>query len=372
MKAIHKLFFLLLTIAITIAILSLIPHTAAPAAAGDPPCTTRPDNMTRNGSITDGGYNTQYGTVANEWNAFIFQGTPPAFDLADNESANGDISGSSSQYIHADGFQFDAGIYQSISGTQPGAYYEFKIGLTITLRDVGGGKNVRNEEIGRQVGVDPTGGVDPHSPTVIWGPQYWEGGAKYNKPQMDMVFAAQADHVTVFARAFDKSSSASDKAWFDVMCMVPRGDLPTATPAATATPSPAPTNTPRVVAQAANAAPVVTRVPTKTPKPTNTATPLPTNTPTVTNTPTQTAIPTDTPRPRRAIPLAGAAVDSHGDSSSDSAATTNQANMDSTGTVVLVGSVGLIGLSAIGILVLGAFFLIRLVRRPSPPELPYY
>src|SRR2546430_17091473 len=76
----------------------LLPFTfpfARRALAGAPPCTTRSDNLTRNGSVTEGGYDTAHGTVINSWNAFLMRGEWPQYDLADNESANGDVGGSS-------------------------------------------------------------------------------------------------------------------------------------------------------------------------------------------------------------------------------------------------------------------------------------
>lgn len=314
----------------------VLPATAMRAQAGEPPCTTRPDNLTRNGSV-GGGYNTQYGVVANDWNPFIFGGDPPAFDLVDNENANGDSAGEYAQYIHGDGVLFDAGIYQVVQGTRPGVYYRFSVGWGRTLRDTGGGKHVNTDQIERMVGIDPTGGADPHSGNVIWGPVVSAAGAGLNMSGLTLVVPARADHVTVFARTRNRTSSASDKQWFDVMCLLPREDMPTATPDAptsTATPEP------KSVAAAA-AVPVKTPVP-PTPKP-PTATPVPptdTPTPTLTSTPTFTPTPTDTgtPRPRRIIPTAGA--------ESVSAEITVQGTTDAAGPPWIVG--GLLALAFIG------------------------
>ena len=129
--------------------------------------------MTRNGSVTDGGYDTAHGVVANSWNPFLINGDWPEYNLADNETANGDISGSSSQYIHGDLVHFDAGIYQVVSGTTPGVSYEFSVGWAAMLRDTGGGNNTKKDNVViRKVGVDPYGGVDPNSPNMQWGPNW--------------------------------------------------------------------------------------------------------------------------------------------------------------------------------------------------------
>ncbi|MGE5139032.1 MAG: hypothetical protein ACM3JD_06215, partial [Rudaea sp.] len=144
------------------------------------------------------------------------------------------------------------------------------------------------------------------------------------------------------------------------------GNMPTATPrpsatsTATASPTLAPTQTPLVVPQLAPVRPSATRVP---PTPTFPPTLAPTNTPTITNTPTETRVPTDTPRPRRAIPMTGGSVDSSAgwtDASGGSA----PRSFDS-GMIVLIGSVGLIGVSGLGLISLGAFIALRVLTRPS-------
>jgi hypothetical protein len=326
----------------------------APAFAGEPPCTTRQDNMTRNGSITDGGYPTQYGIVANEWNPFILEGSPPAYALADNESANGDVPGSSSQYIHGDGIEFDAGIYQTITGTLPGAYYQFSVGWAAMLRDVGQGQNKKMDNvIVRLVAVDPTGGTDPRSPSVIWGPEFSSGSSSrsLNSPQMSLVFPAQADHVTVYVRAFDRSASASDKVFLDVICMIPRADIPTATPAASATATPSPTDTPRPTRPLATAA-----VPTRVPSSTATFVPAATNTPTITQTPMPSRTPTETPKPHRPIPAA-------------SPAATN-GRPDVLPLALFFGSVGIVLLSMVGIFGLSAFIVWQFSKRRRVPIRP--
>lgn len=355
------------TVLFVIASLIAVSAVTAPAAlAGDPPCTTRPDNLTRNGSVA-GGYDTAHGTVAEAWNIFTLNGDTPQYDLVDNENGFDPQVGQYSQYIHGDGIQFDAGIYQTVSGTQPGAYYDFKIGFAPMLRDIGAGQNRKMDDVvGRRVGVDPTGGTDPHSPTVIWGPEWWGGGygASINNPDMSLTFAAQAPQVTVYARVFNRGTSASDKVWFDVMCVLPRGDLPTVTPNATATPAPtdAPVAQPAAPAQPQPTRAPPTRVPTKTPlPPTRTFTPRPTET----NTPKPTRAPTDTPAPRAIIPQVSLASNDGvgGASASDPSSAGASAAGNSLSLAVVLGSIGIIGISALGIVLVGAFVVWRLFVR---------
>ena len=58
-----------------------------------------------------------------------------------------------------------AGIYQQVSGLQPGVAYKASIGW--------GAPGPPTETYGRQLGIDPTGGTDPTASTVIWGHEHW-------------------------------------------------------------------------------------------------------------------------------------------------------------------------------------------------------
>lgn len=334
----------------TIAIPFTLPFT--PRAYAEGPCTARSDNLTRNGSINDG-YDTQYGVVANSWNAFIFDRTPPSFDLVDNENAVGDSVGQYSQYIHGDGVEFDAGIYQVIAGTTPGHSYDFKIGFAIMLRDIGGGQNKKIDGVViRRAGVDPTGGTDPHSPNVIWGPE-WDGGgygASLNNPNMTVTFVAKSNQVTVFARAYNRGTAPSDKAWFDVMCLLPRGDIPTVQIEPTATPTLPATATPQVPP---------TRVPpTRVPP---TATPEP---PTPTLEPAQvlTATPqtvaqkraTATPEARPFIPQIDDGTNTGGGEGGGGGGLP---------ILMVAGALGIVGIGLIGIVLIGGFAVWRIFLR---------
>jgi hypothetical protein len=326
------------------------------------PCTTRDDNLTRNGSVTDGGYDTAHGVVANSWNAFLVNGEWPAFDLADNESANGDIGGSSSQYIHGDGTRFDSGIYQVVAGVQPGASYQFSVGWAAMLRDVGGGNNQKFDDvIIRRVGYDPYGGTDPESVNVQWGPEVGTGssGRSLNHPDLSITLKALASQVTVFLRVYNLSTSASDKVFFDVMCLLPRGDIPVENLAPTPTTTPIATEVPPTRVPP-------TRVPATAVPPTATPVP-PTPEPAFayTATPQQVAVAEpDATRERRGnIPT----LDDNGNisrtSSNPSGSTNNSPGPNAMSLAVILGSVGIIGISLLGILLVGGFVIWRLFFR---------
>lgn len=335
-----------------------------PRAYAQGPCTTRSDNLTRNGSVTDGGYDTAHGVVANSWNAFLINGEWPAFDLADNESANGDIGGSSSQYVHGDGTRFDSGIYQIVSGTQPGASYEFSVGWAAMLRDTGGGNNTKvDDQVIRRVGYDPIGGTDPQSQNVHWGPEVGTGssGRSLNHPDMRITFKAESNQVSVFVRVYNLSTSPSDKAFFDVMCLLPRGDIPVQTVPPSATATPANTDVPPTPAETRTPRPTVppSATPTETPVP---ATLRPAEVLTLTPISVAEARETNTPTARRVIPSAGS-----GNTTAAAANTTNASDSGGSGNAlsftVIAGSIGIIGISLLGILLVGGFAVYRIFIR---------
>lgn len=248
------------------------------------PCAQDPNNLIYNGSMATG-------SPADGWTKFVIEGNP-GLNHVDNEQ----IDALGSVQIFSTG-TFDAGLYQTVRNLQPGVYYGFRLGYSLAAKSYSG-PNVRVDSIGRKVGVDPLGGTDPKSPNVIWGPDFFDGNAALNIPQMQMIFAARSSNATIFLRAMARDgSSGENRVWFDAVCMQAQSDMPTATPAApTATPVP-PTATVRPT--------VKPTVKAATPlPPTFTPTPTSSPTPTYTPTPTGTATPIPTPRYARPVPTA--------------------------------------------------------------------
>ncbi|MBM3129159.1 MAG: YncE family protein [Chloroflexi bacterium] len=197
----------------------MIPGLAIAPRAYATICTQAPNNLTTNGSMLGPGHATPYGAVADAWNPFVLSATTPNFEWVDY-NANGDTGGGGSQYIWADLDAFDAGIYQTITGLTPGVYYHFALGFAQAAFDLDGQGNARNNLIGRQVGVDRTGGTNPSSPNVTWGNVYWDGIAALNIPDLSMTFVAQANQATIFLRVVNTNvNNGRSKVWFDVVCM---------------------------------------------------------------------------------------------------------------------------------------------------------
>jgi len=222
--------------------------------------------------------------IPDGWTEFVLYGDP-AF-MNDPHS----FFGSGTLRIWSSGGTFKAGIYTQVAVT-PGAGYRASIGW--------GAPNAP-DTFGRQLGIDPTGGSDPNSPNVIWGPVHFGDGRLLNYPpgqgpNIDVRARAIDGTVTVFFVTDHPTSTGDNLIYIDAIALYPDESAPpAAAPVAKEVPIEAPAAPPvaeQAVALAA-APPAATLIP-----PTATETPTPTATPTATNTPTPSATPTPTQTP---------------------------------------------------------------------------
>jgi hypothetical protein len=193
---------------------------------------------------------------------------------------------------------FTAGILTQVTDVQPGATYAASWGW--------GGPN-DPDSFGRKLGIDPTGGTDPLSPNVVWGPLHYGPGRFLNypgphsqdNPNVSVAAAAQSSTITVFVWVEHPRSTGDNLIYIDQVGLRLDSSAPPAAPA-TATPAPA-TATPALTRAptraAATAMATQTFTATPTDLPTATASSTPTDTPTPTVTPTDTPTPTATPSP---------------------------------------------------------------------------
>ncbi len=203
---------------------------------------------------------------------------------SDSHSASGDSLrlDSSGTYV--------AAIYTQVGGLQPGVTYKASLGFA--------SGSVVASAYKRRLGIDPTGGSDPNSAAVIWGPEYSGDGKylNYAPPDvnLDVSAVARSSTVTVFVRINHDQSIPFSVLFIDMVSLI-------RDPVQQPTPTPAPPTPAPVVAQAVRVYPTSTPLPTATWTPTATATPTytptptPTHTPTITPTPTATDTPTMTP-----------------------------------------------------------------------------
>ena len=140
------------------------------------------------------------GEVPEGWWPFVLSGHP-AFDRAS------DTPKPPSLRIWSDGEPFVAGVYQEVSGVQPGATYVAGIGWAV-FQSTG-------PEMGRAIGIDPRGGKDPASPDVVWSTEVWE--KRRINPELVVSAVAQSERLTVFVRVNHPRSYGADEAFLDAV-----------------------------------------------------------------------------------------------------------------------------------------------------------
>jgi hypothetical protein len=246
--------------------------------------------------------------VPEGWNPWATTGDP-AFDVDDHGSA----PGAPAQRIWSDGGSWTAGLYQQVP-TSPGSAYTARIDWAA----------ISAPDIERKVGIDPLGGTDPLSPSVVWGPSEW---TDEKMPDLRVTAFAQAPSVTVFVWTHHPVSHGQDQVFLDAVTLVedPTQIMPTLTPSAVPT-DPPPSRTPSPVPASETATePPASPSPTGTPTAaatflaSETPTPVPTEPPTPTSAatltpeappipPTETPTPSPTPIPSlTAVPIAAVA-----------------------------------------------------------------
>jgi len=267
-------------------ILGLAFLTAQPVLASDP-CNP-PNIIPQPVCDMDSFHGTPPRQVPDGWSEFVLAGEATFYQ--DDHT----FFGGPNLTISNSGGTFKAGIFTQV-GVTPGAGYRASIAW--------GAPNAP-DAFGRQLGIDPTGGTDPNSPTVIWGPMHWGDGRILNYPppdvNIDVRARALSGTLTVFFLTDHPHSTGDDIILIDVIALYPDESAPPVEIPPTSTPTPEPP-TPEPVVEAvevAQIAALAAPLPTDTPlPPTPTVTPLPTDPPTATPTATFTPTPPPTPTP---------------------------------------------------------------------------
>jgi hypothetical protein len=109
--------------------------------------------------------------VATGWERFWYDGPEPYW-MDTREFADGfgtgwveRIEGETSQMVLATE-PYTAGIWQQVDGLTPGVGYGFHAAM-LTIFQTSAQDPVHGTMI-KQVGMDPTGGIDPQAPSVVW------------------------------------------------------------------------------------------------------------------------------------------------------------------------------------------------------------
>jgi len=139
--------------------------------------------------------------VAASWTPFWVYG-----DVAFAQENTDRRGGTRAQKIHSSWWTHLAGLHQRVAAT-PGATYTFS---AWTFRHDSWNNGSNNEET--WVGIDPTGGVDPTSPAIVW------SGSLYSYrtwTQQSVTATASANRITVFLRARANYGGGDMRAVFD-------------------------------------------------------------------------------------------------------------------------------------------------------------
>lgn len=148
--------------------------------------------------------------VAHDWHYFASSGKPPERDgpcqLPEYKSIT--RSQDAHRVLHGDAAQcwfirwklMDAGIYQRMPATS-GAQYTFDCACQAWCSQ-SNDPTVSDGDMHVLLGIDPTGGTDAFSGTVIWSDWKWVG-PEYQRHTSPTVTALSA-HITVFVRAWNK------------------------------------------------------------------------------------------------------------------------------------------------------------------------
>ena len=132
-----------------------------------------------------------------------------------------------------------AGMYQQVSGVQPGTRLQFSI-WGQAWSSSGDNASVSTEPgvINMQIGIDPTGNWDPWAGSVVWSGTYNTYDVWF---QLAIEAVAQSDTVTIFMKSAPVYPVKHNDVYWDDAVLVVVGDAP---PNPTATLEPAPTDAP--------------------------------------------------------------------------------------------------------------------------------
>lgn len=231
----------------------------------------RGDNLLQNGDFEDGFSQRQAPeiVVANGWDAWWQPGTPEeqaqGYLKRPEYKPDGSRASGTQQKFFNSYATHNAGIYQLISVPEGS---QLALTARVYVWSSGGDDYDRSDPTGNyevMVGIDPTGGTNALSGTVVWSAPLMI----YDQwVDLGVNATAQADTVTVFLRGTVEWRVKNNNSYWDdaILMAVDSTTTPTHTPTSTATPThtltptAAPTHTP-------TATPTYTSTPSATPAP---------------------------------------------------------------------------------------------------------
>lgn len=176
----------------------------------------------------------------------------------------------------------EGGLYQQVSGVAVGQKYRFTAYMHAWSTNDDALRSSNQPSMGMQVGIDPNGGIDPFSPSIVWGQQVNAFDEWY---LFGVDATAKNTTITVFTRSHPQLAWKHNDVYVDdaSLIAIAANAPPLATVAETLRPANAPTVaiTQSIITQVgATATPGPSLTPSNTPKPPTptwppTSTPLP-------------------------------------------------------------------------------------------------
>lgn len=221
-------------------------------------------------------------SVANDWQPWnvppsgnaSFQNAPPKYIAASGASGVGILprirTGDDAQIYYSFFETHDAGVYQQLSGIQPGTEVRFSIYVYVwssTFEDFDISEDPGDVAV--RVGIDPSGGTDALSNDVVYSTPLV---AYDTYRQYSVIATAESSTVTVFVRSTVGEPVQNTYIYLDDAVLASTepsaAETATSTATATSTTNPTATSIASVTAQAATATATSTEGPTEDPSPT--------------------------------------------------------------------------------------------------------
>lgn len=161
------------------------------------------------------------------WHLLADPGSPsfaniqPEYEPAEADSDRV-MEGESAQLLRSFFATHDGGVYQQVSGITPGADLRFSVfayvwSNTFDETDI----SEEDGDVFVQVGIDPAGGTDPESESVVWSPSGVEQYDAYNEYEVEA--QAEGDTITVFVRTTIGVPVKNNEIYLDAASLVAAG-----------------------------------------------------------------------------------------------------------------------------------------------------
>lgn len=154
-----------------------------------------------------------------EWSALPLASRPLFTQVSADDNPDRVLEGESAQVMISFLSTHAAGVYQTVSELEPGTALQFSVNAYVwSTRDTSNPDlSVDPGDVIVQVGIDPTGDIDPDSIAIVWS----DPVSLYDSYNPYTVIAiAQSDTVTVFVRSIAQLARLQTEVYLDAAALV--------------------------------------------------------------------------------------------------------------------------------------------------------